>query len=133
MKTEFPPPGHIAENGNGIGSVAPEMVQQRASELAVINGREADDIWPSDLEEAQQELTGSGADDEQTDIINTDPETNAWNPVPGSVGHRTPDGRNEEEEEWQADSVRLVEEGVAEAEHDQMIRAVQRENQDNAE
>lgn len=36
MKTESPAHGHITENGTGIGSVTPEMVRQRASELAVI-------------------------------------------------------------------------------------------------
>lgn len=125
MKTEIPPPGHITENGMGIGSVTPLMVQQRASELAVLNGRAAHDVWPSDLETARQELTG--AVDAETDVISTDSETNAWNPVPGSPGHQAPDTSSDEEEEWQADSVRLVEEGVAEAEHDQMVRAMKLE------
>jgi hypothetical protein len=133
MKSEFPPPGRITENGHAIGSVTPAMVLQRASELAVINGRAANDVWPNDLTAAQQELTGSGPDDEPTDVVNTDEDTNVWNPVPGSAGHQTPNGRNDEEEEWQVDSIRLVEEGMAEAQHDQMLRAIQQENQANAE
>lgn len=133
MKTAFSPPGHITENGNGIGSVTPEMVQQRASELAVINGREADDVWPNDMIEAQRELTGSGPDDEPTDVVSTDQEANTWNPVLGSAGHQTPDGRNDDEKEWQVDSIRLVEEGMAEAQHDQMLRSIQQGHQANAE
>ncbi len=133
MKTEVSPSGHITTNGIGIGTVSPEMVRQRASELAVINGRAINDAWPSDLDQAQRELTGAGPDDEPTDIISTEPEADAWNPVPGSVGHQVPDGSATDEEEWQVDSVRLVEEGIAEAEHDQMVRAMEQKTRDNTE
>ncbi len=116
------------ENGCGIGTVTQAMVQQRASELAMINGRAPQHIWLSDLEQAHQELTGAGNMETETEIeIPTDSEATAWNPVPGSPGHQVPEANTQEHDEWQEDSLRLIEEGLAEAENDQMVRARQQE------
>ena len=52
------------------------------------------------------------------------PESERWNPVPGSIGHHTPESFGEDEDsEGRSESAQLVEEGIEEAEHDQMLQA----------
>lgn len=51
-------------------------------------------------------------------------ESERWDPVPGSTGYKTPVPSNDDEDdEGRSDNERLVEEGVAGAEHDQMVQA----------
>jgi osmotically-inducible protein OsmY len=54
------------------------------------------------------------------------PESERWDPVPGSTGHKVPAAPSaDEDEEGRSDNERLVEEGIAGAEHDQMrVRGV---------
>ncbi len=124
--------GVIAENFSGIGTVTREMVQKRAAELAVINGRSAQEVSKSDLEQAKRELTGGSDIDPQQARIEAIPDTNRWDPVPDSTGREVPESQNEDEEgEERSDSERLVEEGVAEAEHDQMLQATKKAAKEN--
>jgi hypothetical protein len=52
------------------------------------------------------------------------PESERWDPVPGSTGRHTQDSFGEDEDsEGRSESAQLVEEGIKEAEHDQMLRA----------
>jgi hypothetical protein len=52
------------------------------------------------------------------------PESDRWDPMPGSTGHKVRVApSDDEDEEGRSDNERLTEEGVAEAEHDQMLRA----------
>jgi hypothetical protein len=64
------------------------------------------------------------------------PESERWDPVPGSTGSHTPDSLGEDEDsEGRSESAQLVEEGIKEAEHDQMLqaaRAAQEEDQREA-
>jgi hypothetical protein len=49
------------------------------------------------------------------------PESERWDPVPGSTGHKAREAPSaDEDEEGRSDNERLVEEGMAGAEHDQM-------------
>jgi hypothetical protein len=48
----------VSENSAGIGTVTQEMVQARAEQLAVGDGRLPDDAAMSDFVQAKQELTG---------------------------------------------------------------------------
>ena len=57
--------GRISGRFNGLGTVTPEMVEQRAREIALINGRAAEEFNEADLEEARVELTGEAATEEQ--------------------------------------------------------------------
>ena len=50
--------GHITENGAGIGTITRGMVRERAVELAIISGRAASEVNPSDWDQAKRELTG---------------------------------------------------------------------------
>lgn len=114
----------IIIHGTGIGTVSHDMVQKRAEELAVINGREAHDASKSDWDEAMRELTcGDELDPRQT-VIESLPESERWDPVPGTASHEAVTVFNDDEDEdGRSVGERLCEEGVAEAEHDQMLAA----------
>jgi len=114
----------LTHNSAGLGTVTRTMVRERAVELAVINGRSAQDVSKSDWEQAKQELTGEPDTDPQEAVLESAPESERWDPVPGSTGHKVPAAASEDEDdEGRSDSERLVEEGLAGAEHDQMLQA----------
>jgi hypothetical protein len=124
MKTNPLNKGVLTENFIGIGTVTRKMVRERAVELAVINGRSAQDVSKSDWEQAKRELTGESDMDPQEEVLESAPESERWDPVPGSAGHKVPVASSEDEDdEGRSESEQLVEEGVAEAEHDQMLQA----------
>jgi len=57
-------------------------------------------------------------------ILESADEEERWDPIPGSIGHKAPVISSEDEDdEGRSDSELLVNEGVAEAEHDQMLQA----------
>lgn len=102
------------------------MVRERAAELAVINGRPATQASKADWEQAKRELTGQPDADPKEVGLEAAPESERWDPVPGSTGHKVPVAPSEDEdEEGRSAGEKLVEAGVAEAEHDQMLRAAQ--------
>ena len=114
----------MTENSAGLGTVSRKMVRERAVELAVINGRSARDVSKSDWEQAKRELTGEPDMDPKEAILESAPESERWDPVPGSTGHKVPVAASEDEDdEGRSDNERLVEEGIAGAEHDQMRQA----------
>ena len=124
MKTNPLKDGALTENSAGLGTVTRKMVRERAVELAVINGRLAQEASKSDWEQARRELTGGSDPDPKTAILESAPESERWDPVPGSTGNKTPAAPSaDEDEEWRSDNERLVEEGIAGAEHDQMRQA----------
>ena len=113
--------GDLTENSAGIGTVTRKMVRERARELAVINGRSARETSKSDLAQAKRELTGKEDIDPKTAALEAAPESERWDPVPGSTGHKVPVAASEDEDdEGRSDNELLVEQGIAEAEHDQM-------------
>jgi hypothetical protein len=116
--------GNISQNSFGIGTVTRKMVLGRAAELAIINGSWLHHVTPSDFEEAKRELTGESDIAPKDEILESSPESERWDPVPGSKGHKTTIPSNDDEDEdGRSDNERLVEEGVAGAEHDQMVKA----------
>jgi hypothetical protein len=116
--------GILTENAVGIGTVTPEMVEARARELAVIAGRVPPQPAEVDYEQAKRELTGGPEMDVEEAALEAIPESERWDPVPGSTGHHTPDSLGEDEDsEGRSESAQLVEEGIKEAEHDQMLQA----------
>jgi hypothetical protein len=116
--------GALTEGSAGIGTVTREMVRARAVELAVINGRSAREVSEPDWEQARRELTGEPDEDPREAVLESAPESERWDPVPGSKGEAMPPASGEDEDdEGRSDNERLVEEGVAEAELDQMRQA----------
>ena len=116
--------GDLTENSAGLGTVTRKMVRERARELAVINGRAARDMSQSDLAQAKRELTGKPELDPKTSALEAAPESERWDPLPGSTGDKAPTAASEDEDdEGRSDNEVLVEHGIAEAEHDQMLQA----------
>ncbi len=101
------------------------MVEKRAVELALINGRLAEDVSETDFEQAKRELTGDTELDPKEAALESAPESERWDPNGGSNGHQVPKTNEDgEDDEGRSIGEQLVEEGVGEAEHDQMLRAV---------
>ena len=114
----------MTENSAGIGTVTRKMVRERAVELAIINGRTAQEVSKSDREQAKRELTGEPDMDPKEAALESAPESERWDPVPGSTGHKVPvASSDDEDDEGRSDNERLVDEGIAGAEHDQTRQA----------
>ena len=129
MKTNPLKQGTLTENSQGIGTVTRKMVRERAVELAIINGRSAQNVSKSDWEQAKRELTGEPGMDAKETVLDAAPESARWDPVPGSPGHKVPVAPTEDEdEEGRSDNERLVDEGIAEAELDQANQAGRQES-----
>ena len=124
METNPLKQGLLTENSSGIGTVTRTMVRARAAELAVINGRAARYVSRSDLDQARRELTGQPDADPKSAALESAPETERWDPIPGSEGRKVPAAPSaDEDDEGRSDNEKLVEEGVAGAEHDLMLEA----------
>jgi hypothetical protein len=112
--------GRLSEHGKGLGTVTPEMVRERAREIAVINGRDKENVIESDFDEALRELEG----DERLNPTPTKAEKltedQRWETTPDSTGKRTETVPAADEQTY---SEKLVEEGVEDAEHDKALEA----------
>jgi hypothetical protein len=116
--------GDLTWNSRGIGTVTGQMLLERARELAVINGRASHETSEADFAQAKRELTGQTDVDPKTAILESAPESERWDPLPGSTGHKVPVAAGEDEDdEGRSDNEKLVEEGIAEAEHEKMLQA----------
>ena len=82
------------ENADGIGTVTPAMVEARARELARINGHGSKPT-KADYQQANRELTGEEEIDPQEQNLEATPESESWDPVPGSTGRQAADSLGE--------------------------------------
>src|SRR5882724_3570347 len=120
--------GIIMENAAGIGTVTSKMVEARTRELALINGRRSSKPSEADYQQAKRELTGEAETDPQEENVESVPESEGWDPVPGSSGRQAAESLGEDEDaEGRSESAQMFEEGINEAEHDQMRRAAEAE------
>jgi len=116
--------GALTENSVGLGTVTRKMVRERAVELAVINGRSAQEATRADWDQARLELSGGPDPDSDEAALEAAPEADRWDPVHGSVGSKVPAPSGEDEDdEGRSDTEQLVEEGIANAEHDLRLEA----------
>jgi hypothetical protein len=116
--------GIVSENSAGIGTVTRKMVRTRAAELAIIDGHLLGDATKSHFAQAKRELTGVPDVDPKAAILEAAPESERWDPVPGSTGHKARVAPSEDEDkEGRSDNQRLVEGGIAEAELEQSLQA----------
>ena len=118
MNDNSHPAGKISVHGDGFGAPSPDAIEKRAREIALIAERDPDEFTDADWDQARRELLGwqaPGAPEETADNAEVVEE---WNVVASSAGHRAP--RVEDEENL---GEQLVEEGIQEAEHDQMVEA----------
>ena len=127
--------GIIMKNADGVGTVTPAMIEARARELAVINGRDSSKPTKADYQQAKRELTGEEEIDPQEENVESVPESEGWDSVPGSTGRQAAESLSEDEDaEGRSESAQMFEEGINEAEHDQMRRAAEAErNRDERE
>ena len=124
MKTNPLTDGILTENSVGIGTVTRKMVRERAVELAVINGRSAKAVSKSDWDQAKRELTDDSDSGLNETILESAPESERWDPISGSTGHKTLAApSDDEDDEGRSDNERLVDEGIAGAELDQARQA----------
>lgn len=68
MKTNLLKQGILTENSTGISTVTRKMVRQRAVELAVMDGRSAQNVSKADWEQAKRELS-SASDMDPKEVI----------------------------------------------------------------
>jgi hypothetical protein len=116
--------GIIMENAVGTGTVTSEMIEARAKELAAINGHPSSEPSEADYQQAKRELTGESELDPQEESSDSIPESEGWDPVPGSTGRHAAESLGEDEDaEGRSESAQMFEEGVSEGEYDQMRQA----------
>jgi hypothetical protein len=121
--------GRISGRFNGLGTVTPSMVEQRAKEIALINGRAAEQFNEADLDEARAELTGDFALDEQREE-DADPAMASLRDVtPSSTGHKVAAKLPSDD---QRIAEQLVQEGIDEAEHHSMLAGSTTETNQNS-
>jgi hypothetical protein len=131
MKIDPPKDDALIINSAGVGTVTREMVRERAVELALIDGRSAQEVSNSDWEQAKRELTGGSDMDPNEERLESAPESERWDPLPGSTGRIVPvTSEDGEDEDGRGVTERLVDEGMLEAEHDQMLQAAKKQQQD---
>jgi hypothetical protein len=124
MKTNPLKEGALTENSVGIGTVSRKTVKDRAIQLAIADDRTAQEVSSADWQQAKRELSGQPGLDPKTAMLESAPESERWDPVPGSTGKKVPVTVGEDEDdEGRSDNERLVEEGMAEAQLDQNLQA----------
>jgi hypothetical protein len=108
------------------------MVRERAVELAVIDGRTAQEVSTSDWEQAKRELTNESDQDPKEALLESAPESERWDPLPGSTGRVVPvTSIDDEDDEGRSVAERLIDEGMLEAEHDQMVQAAKKQKEED--
>jgi hypothetical protein len=121
MKENKTSAGKISLHGNGMGVAAPEDIERRAREIAMIDERNPDEFTDADWNQARQELLGELATlppEEDDKNINLEEE---WEVTPDNRGRRVPRPGVDEDEETLGEH--LVTDGIEEATHDQMLEA----------
>jgi hypothetical protein len=113
--------GKISLHGNGMGVPSPEDIEQRAREIARIDERNPDEFTDADWAQARKELRGAEHPTPQEETKDSAEMTEEWEVAAPSRGHRAPRPGSEEDEETVGEN--LVNGGVEEATHDQMLEA----------
>ena len=106
--------GKILRGSEGVGTVTPQMLEERAREIARSDGRSQ----PNDLDRirAREELIGPTSASEKPPT-NEEPGRD-WQMPLVSTGEKAPTLRPEDDENIPE---KLVQEGVEEADHDQRL------------
>jgi hypothetical protein len=109
------PTGKIFHGTEGLGTVTPQMIEERACEIARTDGR----AEPNDLDRsrAREDLTGATSSSEKPP---TSEEPRDWYTPRVSSGKKAPTVRPEEDENIPE---KLIQEGIQEADHDQRSKS----------
>jgi len=96
------------------------MVQKRARELAISDGRSASEVTSADWQRAKRELMGAAASGTMQQDVEEATSSREWDPAPGTVGQRAD---TQEVDDEQTFAEQLTHEGVEEADHDERIES----------
>ena len=112
MDEAKPTEGKILRGTEGLGTVTPQMIEERAREIAHSDGR----AQPNDLDRtrAREELTGATSGSEKPPT--REEPGRDWEMPLVSSGEKVPTVRPEDEENIPE---KLIQEGIEEADHDQ--------------
>lgn len=116
-----PPAGKITVHGNGFGAPTPEQIEKRAREIALIDERDPEQYTDADWDQARQELLGASTDNAPEETAATEKLEEEWEVTPSDHGQRVPRTGIDDPEDSLGEQ--LVEGGVDEAAHDQMLEA----------
>ena len=122
----------LIEDPAETGKISRRLVRERAVEVAISQGRTAQDVSKADWEQAKRDLQSEPETDTSAVAQESAAECEGWAMVMGSRGHKVhvPSG-DEEDDEGRSDVERLVVEGVREAGREQRQEA-DREAKENA-
>jgi hypothetical protein len=116
-------PGKILLHGKETGEITRSMIERRAREIALIEGRDA--VSASDRHLARQELQGGDLPDttaEDSPSIASSLSRDPSEPI-SVPGHQIPDHNEANDDDTPE---RLAIEGIEEAQHEQMLAARRR-------
>jgi hypothetical protein len=116
------PMGDLSGKETELNVPTPEVVTQRAREIALIEERNPDEFTDADWDQARRELTGVETSASPEDPVELAATLSERGSVPGQAGGRVP--LIAPRDEALLDE-RLVSRGVDEAAHDQMVEAAQ--------
>lgn len=134
MKPNPPSQGIVTSRSSSPVAVTRGMQRERAVELAFINGHSANAVSKADWEQAKRELKSETEKDPKEALLEAAPESERWDPVPGSTGHQAPETPPEDEnEEGSSETQQLAAEGVEEAARDQTLQAARAANKEDRE
>ena len=118
--------GRISIHQDGLGTVTRHMLEERAKELALIADRSR--VTREDRLEARKELMNAGGDFSELDAAEEDLDSLDPSDIRTGSGHRVPPVEAEDE---QAILREMVEHGVHEADHEQMLEGHRRREEDD--
>ena len=108
----------IETHGNGIGAPSEEAVEQRAQELALLQGRGPEAVTADDRKRAAQELHGEhvalSTDEVQSDRVASNNPTD----IAVETGHKAPVSKPADEQQIMEQEIK---EGMREAEHERLV------------
>jgi hypothetical protein len=114
MNKAQPTSGKILCGTEGLGTVTPQMVEQRAREIARSDGRSQSNEL--DWTRAREELTGPTSDSEE--LPTREEPGRDWQMPLVSTGEKAPTVRPEDDENIPE---KLIQEGIEEADHNQRL------------
>lgn len=124
-----PPMAKILVHSEGLGAPSPDLVRQRAQELAIINGRQ--EYTDEDWRQAKLELHGhNGADGALSGEMAMASFVSEQDMVSSDVGHRLERVGMEDERSMVEE---LIAEGMEEAEHERMLEACRGDREEEEE
>ncbi|MFL6584961.1 MAG: hypothetical protein ACJ8KU_10650 [Chthoniobacterales bacterium] len=112
--------GKISVHGDGMGAPTPQLIEARAREIALIAERNPDEFTDADWEQARRELMGTVDPRPPEEIEHSEDMREEWEVTPNATGERAARAGLDDDESL---GERLVEGGLEEAAHDQMLEA----------